>query len=124
MPKTFSIFQENDLKSRPRVPIGNHDLYQGFWGHLRTTFTPRSCSRSACCGRNMLPNHLANTLVKDKKRAFIPYGFHIGCYMVKEIVQAKQEGLSQLEYRFPTSRFRKHDPRGLVLQHASQVSSC
>jgi hypothetical protein len=29
-----------------------------------------------------------------------------------------------LEFRFPTSRFCKHDPKGLVLQHASQVSSC
>jgi hypothetical protein len=38
------------------------------------------------------------TLVKDKKRAFICYGFHIGFYMVKETAQAKQEGLSQLEF--------------------------
>jgi len=29
-----------------------------------------------------------------------------------------------LEFRFKTGRFRKHDPKGLVLQHASQVSSC
>jgi hypothetical protein len=34
------------------------------------------------------------TLVKDKKRAFIPYGFHVGFYMVKDITQEKQEGLS------------------------------
>lgn len=44
--------------------------------------------------------------------------------MVKDTAQAKQEGLSQLEYRFPTGRFPKHDPKGLVLQHALQVSSC
>jgi hypothetical protein len=43
---------------------------------------------------------------------------------VKDTAQAKQEGLSQLEFRFPTGRFCKHDPKGLVLQHASQVSSC
>jgi hypothetical protein len=48
----------------------------------------------------------------------------VGFYIVKDTAQAKQEGLSQLEYRFPTGRFRKHDPKGLVLQHASQVSSC
>jgi hypothetical protein len=36
------------------------------------------------------------TLVKDKKRAFIPYGFHIGFCMVKDIVHAKQLGLGQL----------------------------
>jgi hypothetical protein len=40
------------------------------------------------------------TLVKDKKQAFIPYGFHVGFYMVKYTTQAKQEGLSQLEFRF------------------------
>jgi hypothetical protein len=64
------------------------------------------------------------SLVKDKKRDFIPYGFHIGFYMVKDTVHAKQEGLSHLEYRFPTCHFRKHAPKGLVLQHASHVSSC
>jgi hypothetical protein len=42
------------------------------------------------------------TPVKDKKWAFIPYNFHVGFYSVKEISQAKQEGLSQLEFRFPT----------------------
>jgi hypothetical protein len=41
-----------------------------------------------------------------------------------KIPHAKQEGLSQLEFWFQTGRFRKHDPKGLVLQHASQVSSC
>jgi hypothetical protein len=55
---------------------------------------------------------------------FIPYGFHVGFYLVKETTQAKQEGLIQLEFIFQTSRFCKHDPKGLVLKHASQVSSC
>jgi hypothetical protein len=32
--------------------------------------------------------------------------------------------LSQIEFRFPTGRLRKHDPKGLSLQHASQVSMC
>jgi hypothetical protein len=41
------------------------------------------------------------TLVKDKKRAFIAYGFHVGFYMVKDIAQAKQEGLSQIYFTFP-----------------------
>jgi hypothetical protein len=61
--------------------------------------------------------------VKGKKRAFIPYGFHISFYQVKDTVQAKQEGLSQLEFRFQTRRFRNHDPKGLVSKHESQVSS-
>jgi hypothetical protein len=64
------------------------------------------------------------TLVKDKKWDFILYGFHIGFCMVKDTVHAKQLGLGQLEFWFQTGRFRKHDPKGLVLQHASQVSSC
>jgi hypothetical protein len=42
------------------------------------------------------------TLVKDKEREFIPYGFHVGFYIVKDISQAKQEGLIQLEYKFLT----------------------
>jgi hypothetical protein len=35
--------------------------------------------------------------VKDKKQAFIPYGFHIGFYLVKDTAQDKKEGMSQLE---------------------------
>jgi hypothetical protein len=62
-------------------------------------------------------------LVKEKKWAFIPYRFHVGFYLVKYIAQAKQEGMSQLEFRFRIGRFRKHDTKGLVPQHASQVSS-
>jgi hypothetical protein len=30
---------------------------------------------------------------------------------------------NQSSNRFPTGRFQKHDPRGLVPQHVSQVSS-
>jgi hypothetical protein len=33
-------------------------------------------------------------LLKEKKIEFILYGFHVGFYMVKDIAQAKQEGLS------------------------------
>jgi hypothetical protein len=55
------------------------------------------------------------TLVKDKNQVFIPYGFHVGFCLVKDIAQAKQEGMSQLEFRFPKGPFRKHDPKGLVL---------
>jgi hypothetical protein len=44
--------------------------------------------------------------------------------MVNDIAHSKLEGLSQIEFRFPKGRFHKHDPKGLVLQHASQVLSC
>jgi hypothetical protein len=49
------------------------------------------------CYQTILQGYNA-TLVKDKKRAFIPYGFHIAFYMVKDTAQAKKEGLSQLEF--------------------------
>jgi hypothetical protein len=32
------------------------------------------------------------SLVKDKKRYFIPYGFHIGFYMVRDIAHVKKGG--------------------------------
>jgi len=40
------------------------------------------------------------------------------------MAQDKQEGLGQLEYGLSTGWFHKHDPKGLVQQHTSQVSSC
>jgi hypothetical protein len=48
----------------------------------------------------------------------------MGFYMVKDTSQAKQEWLNQLEFHFQTGCFCKYDPKGLVLKHASQVSSC
>jgi hypothetical protein len=91
--------------------------------HLLPVHVPDHLILGEICYQTILQGYNAS-LVKDKKRDFIPYGFHIGFYMVKDTAQVKQEGLSQLEYRFPTGHFRKHDPKGLVLQHASQVSSC
>jgi hypothetical protein len=49
------------------------------------------------CYQTILEGYNA-TLVKYKKHTFIPYGFHVGFYLVKDIAQAKQEGLSQLEF--------------------------
>jgi hypothetical protein len=43
--------------------------------------------------------------------------FILGFIWLKTL-QEKQEGLSHLEYQFPTGHFHKHDPKGLVLQHA------
>jgi hypothetical protein len=51
------------------------------------------------CYQTILQGYNA-TLVKDKKWAFIPYGFHVCFYMVKDTNQAKQEGTSQLEFKF------------------------
>jgi hypothetical protein len=41
-----------------------------------------------------------DTLVKEKKRLFIPYNFQIGNYVVKDDMHAKQEGQFHLEYKF------------------------
>jgi hypothetical protein len=49
------------------------------------------------CYQTILQGYNA-TLVKDKKRVFIPYGFHVGFYMVKDTARAKQEGFNQLEF--------------------------
>jgi hypothetical protein len=40
------------------------------------------------CYQTILQGYNA-TLVKDKKRVFIPYGFHVGIYLVKDTSQAK-----------------------------------
>jgi hypothetical protein len=62
------------------------------------------------CYQTILQGYNAS-LVKDKKRAFIPYGFHIGFYMVKDIAHAKQEKLNQLEYHFHKVAFASTIPR-------------
>jgi hypothetical protein len=90
--------------------------------HLIPVYVPNQLVVGEICYQTILQGYNA-TLVKYKKRAFIPYGFHFGFYMVKHKAQAKQEGLSQLESQFQTGCFRKHDPKGLLLKHASQVSS-
>jgi hypothetical protein len=91
--------------------------------HLLPVYVPDRLVLGEIYYQTILQRYNA-TLVKEKKWAFKPYGFHIGFHMVKDIVHAKQEGLSQLELWFQTGHFCKHDPKGLVLKHASQVSSC
>jgi hypothetical protein len=108
--------------------LDEHDTYIRVFGatrapHLLPVHVLDRLVVGEICYQTILQGYNA-TLVKDKKRAFIPYGFHIGFYLVKDTTQAKQEGLSQLKFRFQTGHFCKHDPKGLVLQHASQVSSC
>jgi hypothetical protein len=91
--------------------------------HILPSHVPYRLIVGEICYHTILQGYNA-TLVKDKKQAFIPYGFHVGFYLVKDTSQAKQQGLSQLKIRFSIGQFRKHDPKGLVLQHASHVSSC
>jgi len=67
--------------------------------HLLLAHVPDQLVVGEICYQTILQGYNA-TLVNDNKRAFIPYGFHVGFYMVKDTAQAKQEGLSQLEFRF------------------------
>jgi hypothetical protein len=41
-----------------------------------------------------------SSLVKEKKRVFIPYGFYVGYNFVKDTTHARQEYQSQMEYSF------------------------
>jgi hypothetical protein len=62
--------------------------------------------------------HGFNTsLVKDKKRLFIPDGFSVGHYVVKDEKHAKKEGHVHIEYRFMIGIFKKHEPKVLVLRN-------
>ena len=67
--------------------------------HLLPMHVPDCLVVGEICCQTILQGYNA-TLVKDKKRAFIPYGFHVGFYMAKETTQAKQEGISQLDFKF------------------------
>jgi hypothetical protein len=72
--------------------------------HLLPTHVPDQLVVGEICYQTILQGYNI-TLVKDKKRAFIPYGFHIGFYLVKDTTQDKQEGLSQLDFFFQTDHF-------------------
>jgi hypothetical protein len=69
--------------------------------HILPAHVPNRLVVEEICYQTILQGY-NTTLVKDKKRALIPYGFHVGFYLVKDTTQAKQEGLRQLEFRFPT----------------------
>jgi hypothetical protein len=68
--------------------------------HLLPDHVPDRLLMGEICYHTILQGYNA-TLVKDKKRAFIPYSFHVGFYMVKDTAQSKKEGLRHLEFRFP-----------------------
>jgi hypothetical protein len=67
--------------------------------HLLPAHVPDRLVTGEICYQTILQGY-NTTLVKDKKRAFIPYSFHVGFYLVKDTAQEKQEGLSQLEFKF------------------------
>jgi len=59
-------------------------------------------------------------LVKEKLKTFISYSVCIGHYGLNNSVFARMEAHAMLEYGLPEGIFRRHDPHGLVAQHAAQ----
>jgi hypothetical protein len=115
MPKDVCSSQENDIEGRPLVPRTYIRVFRATREpHFLPAHVPNRIIVGEICYQAILQGY-NKTLVKDKKHAFIPYGFHVGFCLVKEKAQAKQEGLSHLEFRFLVSWFCKHDPKGLLL---------
>jgi hypothetical protein len=95
--------------------LDEHSTYIRVFGatkapHLLPAHVPDRLVMGEICYQTILRGY-NTTFVKDKKQAFIPYGFHVGFYLVKDTAQAKQEGMIQLEFRFPTGRFRNNYPK-------------
>jgi hypothetical protein len=59
------------------------------------------------------------SLLKDKKRIFNPYGFYLGYHFMKDTTQARQEAQIEIEHMFITKRYKRHDPRKLVVEHGN-----
>jgi hypothetical protein len=65
--------------------------------HLLPMHVPNRLVVGKICYHTILQGYNA-TLVKDNKQEFIPYGFHIGFYLVKDTAQDKKEGINKLEF--------------------------
>jgi hypothetical protein len=87
--------------------------------HLLPAYVPDRMALGEICYQTILQGFNAS-LVKDKKMVFIPYGFQLEYYFVKDTTQIRQVGLNQ-EFRFETGRYYKHNPKKMVEKHAEQV---
>jgi hypothetical protein len=90
MHKDFNDSQKYDIQSWPLVFRRNKHLYIIMFGatsapHLLPVHVPNHIILGNICYKTILQGYNAS-LVKDKKRDFISYGFHIGIYMVKDTV--------------------------------------
>ena len=56
--------------------------------HNLTVHVPDQLVVGEICYQTILQGY-NTTLVKDKKQTFIPYGFHVGFYLVKDTTQYK-----------------------------------
>jgi hypothetical protein len=57
------------------------------------------------------------SLEKDRRTCFILYNTYTGHYGLTSSKDSRQEVNAMLEYRFPQGKFKRHDPKGLVLKH-------
>jgi len=123
---TFEADQKDNLSHRKSVFGGEMYLFHNFGAigapHILPTYVLDRLVLGEICYQTILQGFNAS-LVKYKKRDFIPYGFQLGYYFVKYTTQVKQEGLSHLENRFMIGRYHKHDPKDLVSKHVWQVES-
>jgi hypothetical protein len=73
--------------------LDKHSTYIRVFGatrapHILLAHVPNRLIVGEICYQTILKGYNA-TLVKDRKWAFIPYGFHVGFYLVKDTTQAK-----------------------------------
>jgi hypothetical protein len=74
--------------------LDEHDTYIWVFGateapHILPSHVP-DCLLVGDIFYQTIPQGYNSTVVKDKKKTFIPYGFHVGFYLVKDTAQAKQ----------------------------------
>jgi len=50
---------------------------------------------------------------------FNPYGFYLGYHFMKDTTQARQEAQIEIEHMFITKRYKRPDPRKLVVEHGN-----
>jgi hypothetical protein len=92
--------------------------------HLLPAHVPDQLVIGEICYQTILQGYNA-TLVKDKKRGFHTLWFPCRVLLGKGYRSSQTRRVEPTRIQIPNRViFHKHDPKGLVLQHASQVSSC
>jgi hypothetical protein len=89
----LSVVAKNMISKVVHWYLDGHDTYIKVFRateapHLLPVYVPDQLVVGEICYQTILQGYNA-TLVKHKKKTFIPYGFHISFYMVKDTAQAK-----------------------------------
>jgi hypothetical protein len=83
--------------------------------HILLVHVPECLLVGEICYQTILQGYNA-TLVKDKKRVFIPYGFHVGFYLVKDTAQAKTRRVEPIGVQIPDRPIPQARPKGSGLK--------